>query len=95
MDAHASSVVNGHYTTAPLLAKIALAQAAVGPKELKRWKRDGRFRVAVFGTVALWCCEGKVWIPAGATALQQEAVQMVHDSRLDRHVGHRGLLAIL
>ena len=67
---------------APMVAKIAKAQADAPEKERKEWATGGHYSTAVLGDTVLHLWKDRLIVPEGAAAIRKQLMQMAHDGGL-------------
>jgi hypothetical protein len=80
--APASPLIPGHFMMAPMVAKIAKAQADAPEKERKEWAAGGFYSTAVLGDTVLHLWKDRLIVPESAAAIRKQLMQMAHDGGL-------------
>jgi len=80
--APASALIPGHLMMAPMVAKIAAAQAAAPEDERHSWATGSHYTTAVLGDTVIHLWKDRLVVPASEGEIRKQLMQMAHDGGL-------------
>jgi len=87
------TVVPGHQTVAPMVAKIVEAQKHAGQKEREAWT-GSRFKTVSVGDQKLVLFDGKMVVPQEANELKEVLMRLAHDDQAHYAGGERTAITL-
>ena len=87
------TVVPGHQTMAPMVAKIVEAQKQAGHKEREAWT-GSRFKTVSVGDQELVLFDGKMVVPQEAKELKEVLMRLAHDDQAHYAGGERTAITL-